>query len=77
MNAWQPINCDDPDESCPHPRRLIRQGETLTIVDYGRRWESARGQHLLVRVQDGRVFELLRSQSGWYALLHVNPPGVA
>ena len=74
MSTWQPVTCDEMIES--RPRRLHWQGEALLIVDYGRRWTSERGEHLLVRVQDGRVFELLRSQTGWYALLHVDPPGV-
>ena len=76
MSTWQPITWDGPHEPRPRPHRLYWQGEALDVVDYGRRWESARGQHLLVRVRDGRVFELLQSPSGWLALLHVNPPGV-
>jgi hypothetical protein len=74
MDAWQPVTWDD--FTALQPRRLFWQGEALVIVDYGRRWESERGQHQLVHVEDGRVFELLQTPSRWYALLHVNPPGV-
>lgn len=50
----------------PRPTRLMWQGQKLMVVDYGRNWQDNDGWHLLIRVANGQVFELLYSGSLWH-----------
>ena len=61
----------------PIPSSLRWNGETLPIVDVGRRWRSDDGIHLLARVPDGRVFELHTNGSLWRAAVVAEPPHYA
>jgi hypothetical protein len=61
----------------PIPSSLRWNGETLPIVDVGRRWRSDDGIHLLARVPDGRVFELHTNGSLWRAAVISEPPHYA
>lgn len=47
------------------PRQILWEGELLAVVDTGRRWTDAAGQHMLVRVSDQRTFELTYNGVGW------------
>jgi hypothetical protein len=58
----------------PIPYSLIWHGETLPVVDVGRRWRSEDGIHILVRVPDGRVFELHTNGALWRAAVVSEPP---
>lgn len=57
----------------PVPAHLRWQGVTLRIVDHGRRWRAEDGIHLLVMVEDGRVFELHTNGAAWRAALIAEP----
>ena len=61
----------------PIPSSLRWNGETLPVVDVGRRWRSDDGIHLLARVPDGRVFELHTNGSLWRAAVISEPPHYA
>jgi len=61
----------------PVPARLTWAGETLSVVDTGRRWKADDGLHLLARVADGRVFELHTNGARWWARVVSAPPGHA
>ncbi len=58
----------------PIPQSLLWEGETLRIIDVGRRWKADDGIHLLARVADQRVFELHTNGSLWRASLVAEPP---
>jgi hypothetical protein len=58
----------------PVPSTLRWNNITLRIVDHGRRWRNDDGIHLLVMVEDGRVFELHTNGSLWRAKV-VSDPG--
>lgn len=58
----------------PVPTRLRWNGMTLPVIDVGRRWRAADGIHILVRVPDGRVFELHTNGALWRAALISQPP---
>lgn len=59
------------------PRQIVWDNTALNIVETGRRWQDGAGQHILARVQDGRVFELLYNGANWFATLINNPPHFA
>jgi hypothetical protein len=61
----------------PVPSSLRWEGETLPVLDVGRRWRTEDGVHLLVRVPDGRVFELHTNGSLWRACVISEPPHFA
>ena len=61
----------------PNPSSLRWDGVTLPVVDAGRRWRSDDGLHVLVRVPDGRVFELHTNGSLWRAAVVSEPPHFA
>lgn len=61
----------------PIPSSLCWGGETLPVVDVGRRWRSPDGIHILVRVSDGHVFELHTNGALWRAALISEPPHYA
>lgn len=58
----------------PHPHSVHWDGVTLPVIDVGRRWQVADGVHVLVRVPDGRVFELHTNGSLWRATVIAQPP---
>jgi hypothetical protein len=60
-------------DGVPRPRSLRWEERTLHILDVGRRWAANDGQHLLVRVADGRVFELRTDSARWWAALRTPP----
>lgn len=61
----------------PRPWRFRWEGETLRVIDTGRRWRDADGIHVLVRVSDDRVFELHTNGSLWRACVLADPPHFA
>jgi hypothetical protein len=61
----------------PRPQELTWEDETLSIIDTGRHWSDEAGQHILVHVSDGRVFELLYNGVAWSARLASQPPHFA
>lgn len=58
----------------PIPASVRWRGVTLRVIDVGRRWRADDGIHVLVRVTDGRVFELHTNGSLWRAALIAQPP---
>ena len=58
----------------PRPSSLRWEGETLPVIDVGRRWREDNGIHVLARVPDGRVFELHTNGSLWRACVIAEPP---
>ena len=50
----------------PRPTYLTWKDQKLTVVDYGRHWQDDDGWHLLIRVADGTVFELLYNGFRWH-----------
>jgi len=60
-------------EGDPRPHSLRWAGQTLRVLDVGRRWVAEDGRHLLVRVADGRVFELRTNGARWWAALRTPP----
>lgn len=60
----------------PRPRQLRWEGETLAVVDTGRRWRDDDGIHVLVRVRDDRVFELHTNGSLWRGCVLSEPPQI-
>lgn len=61
----------------PIPASLLWEGETLPVLETGRRWKQPDGIHILVRVADGRVFELHTNGSLWRAAVISEPPHYA
>jgi hypothetical protein len=61
----------------PIPTSVRWDSVTLPIVDIGRRWREDDGIHILVRVPDGRVFELHTNGSLWRAAVVSEPPHYA
>lgn len=49
----------------PRPTCLMWKGQERIVIDYGRHWQNEDGWHLLIRVADGNVFELLYNGSQW------------
>lgn len=60
----------------PQPHSLLWEGDTLVVVEVGRRWRADDGVHMLARVSDGRVFELHTNGALWQAALLSAPPHV-
>ncbi len=60
----------------PRPHSVRWGGVTLPVIDVGRRWRIDDGVHVLVRVPDGRVFELHTNGSLWRAAVIAQPPEV-
>jgi hypothetical protein len=50
------------------PLRFAWKGSVYLIESVGRRWSGEDGQHILVMVSGGRIFELLFAcqESRWY-----------
>jgi hypothetical protein len=61
----------------PIPSSLRWEGKTLPVADVGRRWKIEDGTHVLIRVADGRVFELHTNGSLWRACVISEPPQFA
>jgi hypothetical protein len=61
----------------PVPKSLTWYDVRLAVKEMGRRWKEDDGIHLLVRVADGRVFELHTNGSLWQAALISDPPHTA
>lgn len=59
------------------PTNLVWEGETYLITDMGRHWTSDDGQHMLVKVADGRTFELLYNGAHWQGKVVSAPPNFA
>jgi hypothetical protein len=57
----------------PVPSSVRWNGVTLAIIDHGRRWQHDDGIHMLVMVEDGRVFELHTNGSLWRAQVVSDP----
>jgi hypothetical protein len=56
---------------------LVWDGDRLTVLEAGRRWKTKDGIHLLIRVPDGRVFELHTNGALWWASVVSRPPHMA
>ena len=77
MSHWRPIIVElDTASLPPRPVALHWDGIRQPVADFGRRWQAADGQHLLVRVADGRVFELWEAADGWRGRLRAQPPEI-
>jgi hypothetical protein len=52
------------------PSQFLWKGTSYRIDSIGRRWEDDCGQHILVMIPGGRVFELLytRNERVWYLI---------
>lgn len=52
----------------PFPTHFVWKGQSYLVDSVGRRWEDEAGQHLLVLVPGGQVYELLLSpnERRWY-----------
>lgn len=52
------------------PLQFTWKGRDYRIESTGRRWEDEKGQHILVMVPGGRVFEMLHAADDrrWYLL---------
>ncbi|MBN1681794.1 MAG: hypothetical protein JW966_16055 [Anaerolineae bacterium] len=61
----------------PVPSSVHWGGERLPVIDVGRRWKADDGIHILVRVPDGRVFELHTNGALWRACVIATPPHFA
>jgi hypothetical protein len=61
----------------PMPSVLLWDGDLLRVLETGRRWKADDGIHLLVRVPDGRVFELRTNGALWWASIVSEPPHTA
>jgi hypothetical protein len=50
------------------PRAFRWRGQFYSVAEWGRRWMDEQGQHCLVRVADGNVYELIwvADQSAWW-----------
>jgi len=50
------------------PDRFIWQGDIYKILEIGRRWQDEDGEHILVMLLGGQVFELILAtdQISWY-----------
>lgn len=50
------------------PLRFIWQGDTYVVDSIGRRWVDDAGQHILVMIPTGKVFELIFTplEGRWY-----------
>lgn len=59
------------------PQQIQWGFEQLNVIDIGRRWSSNSGQHVLVRVGDGRVFELMYNGASWLGEVRSQPPSFA
>ena len=57
------------------PERFLWQDRIYTILEVGRRWQAEDGEHILVTVLGGQVYELLlaNDQISWY----IKPPASA
>lgn len=77
-NQWQSTTCDVvyPTKGIVRPCTFIWAGDRLRITDIGRCWQDEDGTHRLVRVQDGRTFELWEAQGQWQARLVASPPSI-
>lgn len=64
-------------EGQAHPRKLVWDGQALFIAEVGRHWTSDDGQHMLVKVPDGRTFELLYNGAHWQGKVVSAPPNFA
>ncbi|GEM_PF-914541 len=74
--SWEHITCEvtfTPDGK-PQPHAITWRQERLLVIATGRRRDTPDGQHLLSRVQDGRVFELRYHAPYWTARLLTSPP---
>jgi hypothetical protein len=60
-------------EGQPLPHSMQWEGETLPVAERGRRWHTEDGLHMLVLVDDGRVFELHTNGAVWRAALVSSP----
>jgi hypothetical protein len=58
------------------PLSFAWQGKEYAVESTGRRWQDDAGQHTLVMIAGGQVFELLytRLESRWY-LSHIRQSG--
>lgn len=61
----------------PVPTAMDWEGARLRVLDVGRRWRAEDGIHVLVRVPDGRVFELHTNGAVWRARVISEPPHFA
>ena len=53
----------------PRLEAITWEGESLPVMDSGRRWSADDGRYMLARVADGRVFEVGTNTARWWARL--------
>ncbi len=61
-------------EGHARPSKIIWEEQELLVTEQGRRWYNEDGQHLLVKVADGRTFELLYNGTYWSGKIVSIPP---
>lgn len=61
----------------PIPVSVLWDGLVQPVIEVGRRWKQPDGIHILVRVLDGRVFELHTNGALWRAAVVSEPPHLA
>ena len=64
-------------DGTPRPQKVFWDEAWLPVEDTGRRWASDAGRHVLTRVSDGRVFELVYDGMRWQGQIVSAPPGYA
>ncbi len=75
-SEWQAISVEvvDPFTDPALPRAFTWEGAWLRVTDLGRWWQAEDGTHRLVRVLDGRTFELVLEPGPPLARLVSAPP---
>ncbi|MCB9438209.1 MAG: hypothetical protein H6673_14630 [Anaerolineales bacterium] len=61
-------------DGLPKPLSMVWAGKRLSVIEYGRTWQTDEGLFMLVRVQDGRGFQLWFSSPIWQARLENTRP---
>jgi hypothetical protein len=64
-------------DGSPRPQKVFCDAAWLLVESIGRSWTSEAGRHVLTRVSDGRVFELVYDGVGWQGKIVSAPPGFA
>jgi hypothetical protein len=63
----------------PIPLQFVWEGRLHNINDIGREWQEDNERHMLVRVSNGQVYELIHNPISleWFIKLFPQPPQAA